>query len=267
MTNEEFITRYRNGEEEASFELWQRLQSAIKKIAFRYPADVREDLIQESYFSLLKAIENFKEGEYFAPYFVRVCKTDFTRYVLKQGIRPEYIEYIERNVTRYEAEFLDNNDRKPNDAEIKRALNITQSQLDSARSPKEAKSLDEPLNDEGFTIGETLPASVDIEGDYLEQEEKEIIWEEVEKCKHPEIIRQTFIDNKTVKEIAEHEGLTDSQVITRRKSDLSQLRRNRLIKEIFALNFKHVGGRQFQRTHTSEEELFILQMEEAGMLR
>ena len=140
MTNEEFITRYRNGEEEASFELWQRLQSAIQKIAYRYPAEVREDLMQESYFSLLKAIENFKEGEFFAPYFARVCKTDFTRYVLKQGVRPEYIEYIERNVTKYEAKFLDNNDRMPKDAEIKRALNITQSQLDSARSPKEAKS-------------------------------------------------------------------------------------------------------------------------------
>lgn len=267
MTTEQLVTRYRNGDADASYELWERLQSAIKKIAYKYPADIREDLIQESYFSLIKALDGFKDGEFFAPYFARICKTDFSRYVIKQGVHPEYIEVLKRKLTRYETEFINANGRHPKDDEIIRALDITQSQLDAVRSPRETKSLDEPLVEDGFTIGDILPGSDDVERDYLQKEEREILWKEVDKCEHPEIIRQTFIDNKTIKEIANDEGLTDAQVINRKQSDLSRLRKNNLIREIFAYNLKRVGSQQFRRTHTSEEEKFILLMEEAGLLK
>lgn len=267
MTIEQLVTEYQNGNTDVSYELWEKLKGMIRKIAIKYPPEYFEDLMQESYFSLVKTLDVYEPKNCFSTIFYRITKTDFTRYVLKQGTRPEGIECVARKITRFEAEFCNINGRHPKDDEIKRALDITQIQLDAARSPRDTKSLDEPLTEDGFTIGDILPGSDDIESDYLQEEEKKILWEQVDKCNHPEILRQSFIDNKTIKEIAKDKGLTDAQVISRKQSDLRQLRNNNTIKELFAYNFKHVGCRQFQRTHTSEEETFILMMEEVGMLR
>lgn len=271
MTNNDLAKEYQQGNEEALEVIYNKNLNLIKKLAAKYPAEYFEDLIQESYFSLYKALEKWEEEKevLFSTFFFRICKTDFTRYCYKQtATEPEYIGNLKKKAEALEVEYQEQRQRKPTDEEIKRALNVSADTLEAVKRNVVIVSMDAPLDEDGAIVGDFIPAGGSVEEEILQKEEAATIWQEVEaRCKSPDILRQIYQEEKSLQDIAESHGLTYSQVKERKARDLARLQRSGKIKSIYEALYKPVTMGNFKRNHTSEEELYILRLEGLGVLK
>ena len=242
-------------------ELWKANKGLIRLIASKYPPQYSEDLIQESYFTLVKTIEHLKDEEQFIAYFSRALRSDFSRYCYKQGVYPEYVYTLRRKLARFQNQFREKHGRDPYKVEIRVALDISESVYNEIMNPKETVSLETPIY-EDITIADSLADDSDFEADLVERDSAKILWKKADSVGG--FLKEHYQENKTLKEIASENDLTVSKVIGARDKALKTLKRD---PEISSLYQHHVGVSKFKANHTSEEEAYILKLERLGLLK
>lgn len=248
----------------------------IRKYIKRYfPCEDIEDLMQESYFAMLKAIKGYDESKgKFLTYLGYWLHAHLSRYVYNySGIGVSTNELINKyNRTVRE---LEEQGRIPTDGVIAHKLGVSVKkvqELEKLRSSRVSVSTDKDIQD-GFTL---LDAKADektnVESqvlDKLEQEQlKRDIWECVERLpeKHAEIIIRHYKNQEQYKDIAEDLEVSYQQVTQRKieafrkmREDARTVRQLRpYIDNIRGEALKGNGVGTFNRTWTSSTERIAL---------
>lgn len=241
MKNEELVERIKNGlSVTADMQtLYENNLQLIKIYIKPYTAyEPLEDCLQEAYFGLWEAVKHYDRSEnvLFMTYARFWIKQEVQRYIENCGSVLRIPNYKRQEVMRYKktVQALSQElGQAPTDHEIARKMNITEKQLHELKMHSSGiASLDTALEtSENITLCDTLQADFSLEEDvidkiYEEYAESEL-WGIVEgytDCAEYDIIKQFYIQNKTISEIAEDHKMTIERVQTIKECGLRKLR-------------------------------------------
>ena len=178
LKNEELVKLIQNGTDvtENMQQLWQQNQGFIFKIAIQYQSlSELDDLIQESYFGLCKAVDHYNPDMdasfiHYASFWIR---QQLIRYIKKnKTVRiPEYTHGKIREYKKAVQQWQQRYHREPTDAEISDYIGIDGKTLEEIkRSALMGKigSLDVPVGEESDgTLYDLIPSGMDDKEDVL----------------------------------------------------------------------------------------------------
>lgn len=278
MTNEELVELIRKGidRKDNLEKLYAANRGLIFTIAQSYGRDDIEDLAQEAFIGLVKAVEHFDESQgvqfaTYAPFWIRSAMQNYIEGGGESVRLPRHartrISKYKRAVARFRVAF----GRDPLPCELVDALGVKEIDLEQIRSDAlklEAKSLYEPLADD-LTIADTLQADFsgydEIEQQIYNAELAAVLWPLVDSLEAIErdVIKQKYLYNATYEQIGRTMGKT--QGAARAKVETA-LRHLKLIsrplesfrdKDRYSLGLRRAS---FYRTHTSSTERAALLM-------
>ena len=219
MTNEQLCHENKEGRAQP-IELWLQLKRFIRSIVKKYSdkADI-EDLMQESYFSLLSAIKLYDEdaGGKFTTYAYFWIKQGCLRYIKSFVHVPEYARDLVWKYDRMRSEFARDCGREPTDAEVMEALGVSREILERDTMMVETKSLDAVIEND-FTTLDTIPSPDDVEGEVLQRVWQEglqrDLWQAVSTlpANEAQIIRMRYLDGLTQEQCGEKFGVSGTRV-------------------------------------------------------
>lgn len=286
MTNEQLAACIKAGETDRMEELYSQVRRFIHGIAWKYrTAAELEDLKQEGFLALYDAVRGYEPeaGNSFLGYAAYWIEARIRRFIQKNSsLRvPSGRQEKAGQLTRFREEFEKENGRKPTEWETCCFLRITLEEYQEREKTAflgHCMSLDAPITDqegEGLTLADTVAASGNLEEDTVErmhaQELKETLWGMVDSLeeKQPEIIRARYQEGKTLREIAEAQGIQVEAVRQQQNKALRTLRnprnanRLRILWEddkIYQMALKGNGAKRFRETWTSSTERAALSL-------
>ena len=276
MTNEQLVIRIQAREDvsENMAALYEQTRAFIHSIAWKYRGyEELEDLEQEGYLGLCDAVDKYDPdaGVLFLTYAAHWIRRRMVRYIESSALYRRSAEGAQfmRQYKKLENFMLVRRGRRPSDLEIRGYLRINQRNLDRLREAAEMgkiRSLDAHLiDDEDMTLGDTIDAGVDVEGDVLEdvqaEELRAVIWPLVDRLggQRSAVIRARYQGQETGREIGARMGIGAQRVSQIEKEALRELRKKGYLLRPFlpdALgSVAYSGGAgTFQRTWTSSTE-------------
>lgn len=286
MTNEQLAACIKAGEVDRMGELYSQVRRFIHGIAWKYrTAAELEDLKQEGFLALYDAVRGYEPeaGNSFLGYAAYWIEARIWQFIQKNSsLRvPSGRQEKAGQLTRFREEFEKENGRKPTEWETCCFLRITLEEYQEREKTAflgHCMSLDAPIIDqegEGLTLADTVAASGNLEEDTVErmhaQELKETLWGMVDglEGKQPAIIRARYQEGKTLREIAEAQGIQVEAVRQQQDKGLRTLRRpknlNRLRilwedDKIYQMALKGNGAKRFRETWTSSTERAALSL-------
>ena len=219
-------------------QLYFNNRGLLYKVCCKYNYDI-DDLMQECYFALLKAVNTYQEDKgAFNMYLAKAAHFHLFKYLL--DIAPVYIPgYMYTLIKKYLSLKAEN---KNTDDSIKYLLDLNDDQLEDikkALSTRNIISLDDPLDDEGETTRADLvkDSSVNLEETALDkiyvEELAAAIDEELENLTEIEksYLQLRFFESKTYKEIEPEK----SEQNTKAKIDrtLRKLKRSKKLQNFY----------------------------------
>lgn len=286
-SNEQLVIWIKAGIDVADnmLQIWQQNHGYIAAIAKRFQGyeDV-EDLIQQSYFGLCQAVENYDpdEGTLFMTYAGFWIRQSMQRYIEDCGsvvripvnLRTKMGQYKRLTVS-FQSEF----GRKPTDRESCYYLGIGYERLEDIKKAvvmDNMGSLDVPIGeeDEG-SMYDLLPGQEDLEEtvtDHVQQEQlRDVLWRIVDELpgKQPAVIRMRYQDGKTLKETGKAAGVTIERARQLQNKAIRGLRVKKELREfwesedIYSNSLKGNGVDSFNRTWTSSTERAALDLADA----
>lgn len=280
MENEQLVARIKSGIDTAEnmLSLWQQNKGFIHQMAVKYfnYAEV-EDLKQEAYFGLCKAVEHYDAdmGVAFINYAALWIKQAIQRYIdncgsvvrIPVGARGEILKY-----KKIANEYRKYYGCEPSDSEMRGFLGVSKGKLESIKKSVrmgQIQSLDEPISEEGeSSLVDMVSDSSDMEADVIKRLDtaamKRELWIAVDKLppNQTQVIRERYANRKTLQEVGEVLELSIGSVRQAEEKAIRTLRipsRCRMFKAYYeeylsAAPVHHVGVERFNRTWTSEVE-------------
>lgn len=239
MTNEQLVIRIKAGIDVAEnmLALWENNQGIIRGIVYRYKDGEKEDLMQEAYIGLDKAVDAYEPGRgvKFMSYASYWIKEQIRRHIFanKPFNMPEYVQELIRKDRKLAAAFLQQVGRNPTDWERMYNLGISEKQLESLdkASAMTLSSIDVPVgDDEGGALYEIIEGSSGIEdeivNDTVLEDLKVTLWEMVDSL--PEdaaaVIHGRFEKNLTYQQCGDSLGITRDRARSIEAKGLRKLR-------------------------------------------
>jgi RNA polymerase sigma factor (sigma-70 family) len=203
------------------------------------------DLMQESFFALIKAVEHYETSENvkfmsYAPYWIRRYAQ---HYIDKSGLI-KIPSNMNTNIRKYKkacADYERDHGMYPSNADLSNILNTPPVEIDKIRSLTQGSiSLDTPFtNADNLILANTLAADLDIESNtvdkVLDEQKKSELWGIVARCttnEQNDILREIFLKNRTMSEIAREHGISLSRVRKIRDTGLQRLSVGKIKKEL-----------------------------------
>ncbi|MCD8376155.1 MAG: sigma-70 family RNA polymerase sigma factor [Oscillospiraceae bacterium] len=249
MENEALVLQIKTGEnsEEAMEQLFLQNRGFIYGIAKKYAAyaDI-DDLMQESYFGLLKAVEGFEpeQGNKFTTFLFPCLNRTFQRYISDTKNTKRIPEYLRIRIAKYK-NFLAEcsaNGKEAADSEICAALGISEGQLSNLRKAiHESECIstsDFVTGTDDITVESILADPVDLEEQVTEAVAQEQLaaqlWKIVDELggKQSEVISERYRYSKTLEEIAEQMGLSYERIRQIEKKALEILHQKEKLQNI-----------------------------------
>ena len=233
-----------------------------------------QDLMQESYFGLMDAIERYDstKGKFmtYAEYWI----LNRIRQYIKSCCAPVHVaSWMHDRILKYYSivnDYYNIYKRKPTDFEICGLMNISTCQLKILKRTiviLSTTSIDKPINTEtdSVSLRELIPDDHDqyqeIDDDFDKEILKKDLWTEVDALDPAEInvIYKRYQDNQTTQEISNAIGLSVGAIKNVEIKALRKLRRSKVLKsyeEDYSTSKRfYMGGLQsFKITHTSITE-------------
>lgn len=280
MENEQLVARIKAGIDTAEnmLALWQQNKGFVHQMAVKYSnyAEV-EDLKQEAYFGLCKAVEHYNAdmGVAFINYAALWIKQVMQRYIdncggvvrIPVGARGEILKY-----KKIANEYRKYYGYEPSDSEMRAFLSVSKGKLESIKKSVrmgQIQSLDEPISEEREgSLLDTVSDRSDMEEDVIKRLDtaamKKALWIAVDKLQpnQSQVIRERYAKRKTLQEVGAALGLSIGTVRQAEEKAIKTLRipsRCRTFKAYYeeylsAAPVHHVGVERFNRTWTSEVE-------------
>ena len=289
LKNEELVKLIQNGTDvtENMQQLWQQNQGFIFKIAIQYQSlSELDDLIQESYFGLCKAVDHYNPDMdasfiHYASFWIR---QQLIRYIKKnKTVRiPEYTHGKIREYKKAVQQWQQRYHREPTDAEISDYIGIDGKTLEEIkRSALIGKigSLDVSVGEESDgTLYDLIPSGMDDKEEVLDkvanEELAEVLWGMVEELpgQQSEVLKMRFKENMKLREIGAVSGFSADRARQIESKGLRALRnpkRSRILREfldderIYNSALHGNGVSSFSNTWTSSTERIALKRIEA----
>lgn len=283
-TNEELVLSIQAGEnqKEIMLQLWKQNKGFIAKLAQKYQGYVDvEDLIQEGYIALYKAVEyyNQDEGIPFINYAAFWIKQYMWRYVngnqgtvrLPEHARKDIYEY-KKAVCMYKKYY----GAKPPEWVLCHLLKVSENKLNIIEKNlrmEQIRSLDEPVGEDGdYTLGDMVRADGEREDNCIRKIDREAmtieLWDEIGKLEEGQqyVIKSRYMYNRTLKETGENIGVGIERARQIENKAMKELRKPNRCKKLRCYyeeylsthSLRNVGVSEFQRTWTSTVELAVL---------
>lgn len=249
MTNEELVKRIRGGHHEADNMqlLYEQNLPLIKRCVKPYSAyEPVEDLLQEAFFGLWEAVKHyeFSENVRFMSYASYWIKQSAIRYIercgctarLPHNIRQKIMKY-KKTVSRLEADM----NRIPEDSEVADCMGMPTKQVQEIKVLSQGvTSLDTPLSGgEDFTLSDRLQADLSLEDETIDRimtsTLKNELWGIVgayTSNRENQIIREYFINGKSMSKIAEEQGVSLGRIRQIKERGLRRLRMGKARREL-----------------------------------
>lgn len=289
LKNEELVKLIQNGTDatESMQQLWQQNQGFIFKIAIQYQnMSELDDLIQESYFGLCKAVDHYNPDMdasfiHYASFWIR---QQLMRYIKKnKTVRiPEHTHGKIREYKKAVQQWQQRYHREPTEAEISDYIDIDGKTLEEIkRSALMGKigSLDVPVGEESDgTLYDLIPSGMDDKEDVLNkvanEELAEVLWGMVEELpgQQSEVLKMRFKENMKLREIGAVYGFSIDwarQIENKGLRTLRNPKRSRILREfldderIYNSALHGNGVSSFSNTWTSSTERIALKRIEA----
>ena len=289
MTNEQLVIRIKAGIDvvENMQQLWQQNRGFIFKIAIQYQSlSELDDLIQESYFGLCKAVDHYNPDMdasfiHYASFWIR---QQLIRYIKKnKTVRiPEHTHGKIREYKKAVQQWQQRYHREPTEAEISDYIGIDGKTLEEIkRSALMGKigSLDVPVGEESDgTLYDLIPSGMDDKEEVLNkvvnEELAEVLWGMVEELpgQQSEVLKMRFKDNMKLREIGAVYGFSIDwarQIENKGLRTLRNPKRSRILREfldderIYNSALHGNGVSLFSNTWTSSTERIALKRIEA----
>lgn len=289
LKNEELVKMIQNGADvtENMQQLWQQNRGFIFKIAIQYQSlSELDDLIQESYFGLCKAVDHYNPDMdasfiHYASFWIR---QQLIRYIKKnKTVRiPEHTHGKIREYKKAVQQWQQRYHREPTEAEISDYIGIDGKTLEEIkRSALMGKigSLDVPVGEESDgTLYDLIPSGMDDKEDVLNkvanEELAEVLWGMVEELpgQQSEVLKMRFKENMKLREIGAVCGFSTDRARQIESKGLRALRnpkRSRILREfldderIYNSALHGNGVSSFSNTWTSSTERIALKRIEA----
>ena len=248
MTNEQIVEQIRNGYSVTDNMqlLYERNLPLIKHMVKPYAAyEQLEDLLQEAYFGLYEAVQRYESSENvlfmtYAGYWIRrsaqLYVENYSTVVrLPNDVRQKIVRY-----NRTVSQLVQKYGRIPTDIEIAGALNTTVDAIQKLQYyAQPISSLDVPLEDGETTFGDTIQADFSLENDVVDkiyaEHSKNELWGIVERhtgTRESQIIKEIFINNKTMSQVAREYDLSLDRIRQIKEKGLRKLRIGKAKREL-----------------------------------
>lgn len=289
LKNEELVKLIQNGTDvtENMQQLWQQNHGFVFKIAIQYQnMSELDDLIQESYFGLCKAVDHYNPDMdasfiHYASFWIR---QQLMRYIKKnKTVRiPEHTHGKIREYKKAVQQWQQRYHREPTEAEISDYVGIDGKTLEEIkRSALMGKigSLDVPVGEESDgTLYDLIPSGMDDKEEVLNkvanEELAEVLWGMVKELpgQQSEVLKMRFKDNMKLREIGAVCGFSTDRARQIENKGLRMLRnpkRSRILREfldderIYNSALHGNGVSSFSNTWTSSTERIALKRIEA----
>lgn len=208
--------------------------------------DVQE-LMQEGYFGLCKAVNHFS-FEYetkFLTFATWEIKSAMQKYILRMQSAVKFPARWQELLYKYRNfinKYVQDTGEEPSDEVVMSALNFKSQDLEHVKELQNASnsvSLDMPLQvDESLTIQDSLASEMDVENDIISEmtydDMKIKLWKEIDELPSDDayLVKQVFLKNKTLSELAPSLGISQQTTSQRMKRILSDLKENETIRII-----------------------------------
>lgn len=237
MTNEELVEQIQNGVnvQENMGLLYEQNIRFITKIVHPFSAYAEEeDLMQEAYIGLHKAVEEFDASKGFlfltyAPFRIKQqCRRYLDNYARTNRIPVHMLEKM-REYKKLLAEHHGNLTKEI----VMDEMGLTKEQYDFIMKTihqESVISIDTQIqtdSDDNLTIGDYLADSVDIEGDAVENDCKNRIWgivDDILNDKQKDVITSYFLNQQTYSAIGETMGCSRERIRQIKEKALSILK-------------------------------------------
>lgn len=177
-TNEEIVAAFQAGDQSALSELWANNERGVKYLADKIAAaglGDAEDLLQEGFFGLLKAAEDYDpaEGVAFMTYAWQWLRNAMFGSIRATGSAIRLPSHIQEKIWRYRrfiSEYQKSTGSYPSDAQICAVLSVDAAALAKIREALKVvtlASIDAPVADldDSLTLGDSLAGAEDLEED------------------------------------------------------------------------------------------------------
>ena len=240
MSNEEIVKRIRNGYSVSDNMqlLYEKNLPLIKKCVKPYAGyEPMEDLLQESYFGLYEAVQHYETSENvlfmsYAPFWIRQA---VIRYIEKCGSTVRIPGNTRQKIAKYKKvveKLAWDRGEVPTDSEVAACMGISVKQVQDIKIYRQSVvSLDTPLiGNENMTLADALRADLSIEDEAIDkiyaEHSKNKLWGIVERYtsdKENHIIREYFINGKSMPKIAKEQGLSLGRIRQIKEKGLRRL--------------------------------------------
>lgn len=242
ISNEMLVARIRKGisVSENLQALYENNMPYIRSIVKPYSVhEPLEDLMQEAFLGLWQAVNHYDSAENvkfmttYAPYWI---KQSVFRYLQKCGSVVRYPSHTHQKMTLYRKTFerLEQEySRTPTNEELAAAMKTDIAEvLELKIYTQEIASLDAPLTaDNTMCLSDTLQGDSSPENDVVDkiydEHSKDELWGIVEYFTHERenrAIREYYINNKSLRQIAQEYGLSPEAVRDAKEKGLRRLR-------------------------------------------
>lgn len=286
MDNETLVSMVQQGidRQENLLQLYNNNLPIIRRIVRPYTAYEDEaDLLQQSYFSLLEAVERYNpdKGANFCTYLIMWTKQGIIRYIESAGrtVRlPAYFSQRIRKYKKFTTDFLLIHGRYPTIEESCLEMELSPERIEEIiLYAQNTKSLDEEIqtDSDSFTVADTIASPEELEENVIESiyadYEKTILWDICKKYlseNENTVIERRFKQQLSLQQIGDSMGLTREYVRQLENKALLRLHRGKALREIrerlyiIENNPFNSGLRAFNEHGASEVERRVLRMEE-----
>lgn len=243
-TNEKLVADIRSGinVEKNMQQLWIQNQGIIRKLANKYSSSFSvefDDVCQEAYFGLVEAVRRYDSSKdasflsysilWFRHKMIRYCQNNGCTVQIPVDVSQELLQY-----NRFINLFFQSNGRNPTDGEIRYYLGLSEESLkriQKAARMTQIGSLDEPVNEDGVSLGELVPDAYDLEEivlDVLDHEKlREILWPMVDELPdlQGDVLRLRYRQGATLQATSDALGVPFSRARTIEQDALRALRK------------------------------------------
>lgn len=281
MSNEDLVIMFQSGENRDQIleTLYLENRNLIAKVANRYKSyESFDDLMQEGFFGLLKAAEEWSpdKGANFATYAFIWIRQAITAHLRECGhiIRlPANARHRAFQYLRAVEAFQKENGREPSIIDLAASLGLSIRDTEQAQADARllfVRSLQEPTGSEedSTTLEEIIPDTADEIGDVLDDlEQKELsslLWSLVDNLEEeqPEVLRRRYEGRETLRECGAALGYTPERVRQieakafrklRAKKNLDKLRPY-IDGRVYSLGLSGTGLSSWRNTFSSSTE-------------
>ena len=271
----------RTGNKEELLKLYNLHKKLFYKLAAKYSFLMdQEDILQECYIALEKAVNDYQEEKGSFTAYLPVTINNILYRTIQQTNNniPEYMTSLIKRYFSLLASLEEN--IKPSDTWIAGQLNISLETLNTvyiAITAQNITSLNISLDneEEGETLEDITPSNYNLEEACINDLFAEEVKERVNECisllsaSDQELITKHYIQEQTYKEIDPTKSITRTKQKVdkafRRLQRVGKVKLEPLHREyIYTKTVKSGGLQSFRRTWTSPTERIILRMEEKG---